>query len=345
MPFSESRSRARAATTSAPGGRDADDDRGGARPQHVPGEADRARASRRPRRRGRRRPGTTASTASTGSVPAAGGDGVGRARGCVASASLAASRSTATMRPAPASRAAATTCSPTPPQPTTHTRLPGADPAALRTAPTAVTTPQPSSDACHSGSPRGSGTAAPAGTTQRSAKHETKLKCCTRAAVGVAQARACRPGACRPTRRAAAVSHSVEPPGRGRRAHAPQDGTKQNATGSPGATCATPSPDRLDDARALVARARSAGARRRGGRRPGAGRSGRRRRRRRARAPRPPAGGSSSSSHDLERRRGTRAGRRRGSSWSTPRPSARRPSGRGRDLIRRGAPPARRGRA
>ena len=52
---------------------------------------------------------------------------------------------------APPSRAAAITCRPTPPQPITHTRSPIATRAAWVTAPNPVTTPQPSSAACHSG--------------------------------------------------------------------------------------------------------------------------------------------------------------------------------------------------
>ena len=93
------------------------------------------------------------------------------------------------MRPAPAIRAAATICWPIPPQPTTHTLSPISTRAALRTAPKPVTTAQPSNAACHSGSSGGIGTALAAGTTQCSAKHETKLKCRTGAAVGEAQAR------------------------------------------------------------------------------------------------------------------------------------------------------------
>ena len=58
--------------------------------------------------------------------------------------------STATMIPAPASRAPAITCRPTPPHPITHTLAPTRSPARL-TAPIPVTTPQPSSAACHSG--------------------------------------------------------------------------------------------------------------------------------------------------------------------------------------------------
>ena len=117
-------------------------------------------------------PGTSSSTAS---APPSTASVAPRAS---ASARFAGSRSTATIRPAPASRAAATSCRPTPPQPTTQTLSPTATRAALRTAPTAVTTPQPSSDACQSGSAAGIGTAHAAGTTARSAKQATKLKCC-----------------------------------------------------------------------------------------------------------------------------------------------------------------------
>ena len=77
---------------------------------------------------------------------------------------------------APASRAPATICWPIPPQPITQTLSPAATPAAFRTAPTPVTTAQPTSAACHSGRSEGIPTAEAAGTTQRSAKQETKLK-------------------------------------------------------------------------------------------------------------------------------------------------------------------------
>ena len=75
-------------------------------------------------------------------------------RGPARASSLAASRSTAMIRPAPASRPPPRAAARrrrsrprtrSPPRPTR---------AALRTAPTAVTTPQPSSAACHSGSAR-----------------------------------------------------------------------------------------------------------------------------------------------------------------------------------------------
>ena len=94
-----------------------------------------------------------------------------------ASSSFSATRSTATIGFAPASRAAATTWSPTPPQPMTATESPGWTPAALRTAPIPVTTAQPRSAACQSGSSRGSGTAPPAATTVRSAKQAVRSPC------------------------------------------------------------------------------------------------------------------------------------------------------------------------
>ena len=56
-------------------------------------------------------------------------------------------------------------------------RLAGCTRAAFRTAPKAVTTPQPRSEACHSGSSRGSGTAPAAGTTVRSAKQAVMSPC------------------------------------------------------------------------------------------------------------------------------------------------------------------------
>ena len=78
--------------------------------------------------------------------------------------------------PAPASRAPAITCSPTPPQPITHTLSPTRRRARL-TAPIPVTTPHPSSAACHSGIEGGSGTAPAAGTTAYSAKQATIRPC------------------------------------------------------------------------------------------------------------------------------------------------------------------------
>src|SRR5262249_17503974 len=73
----------------------------------------------------------------------------------------------------------ATTCRPTPPQPKTATDSPAFTAATLRTAPRPVTTPQPSSADCHRGRPSGSGTAPPAATTARSAKHAVINPCCS----------------------------------------------------------------------------------------------------------------------------------------------------------------------
>ncbi len=168
-----------------------------------------------------------------------------------ARASFAGSRSTATIRPAPAIRAAATICWPIPPQPTTHTLSPIATRAALRTAPKPVTTAQPSSAACQSGRPGGIGTALAAGTTQRSAKHDTKLKCltsrpsarCSRVVPSsIVPAQACAPATSQRLKRPAVHA-----------AQARHGGTKQNATGSPAVEPLHPRPDGLDHARALVA--------------------------------------------------------------------------------------------
>jgi hypothetical protein len=184
-------------------------------------------------------PGASASTAAAGSTaPFAATAWVApRAR---AIASFDSSRSTATISPAPASRAAATSCSPIPPQPTMQTASPTDTPAALRTAPTAVTTPQLRSAASHSGSSAGIGTADPAGTTQRSAKQETKMKCCTGRPSG--KRRRDVPSSSVPARPwSAATSHRLRRPALHAR-HSPHAGTKQNATGSPTATWVTPSP-------------------------------------------------------------------------------------------------------
>ena len=130
--------------------------------------------------------------------------------------------------PAPTRRAAATICRPIPPQPTTHTLSPTATRAALRTAPTPVTTPQPSKDASHSASSGGIATAAAAGTTQRSAKHETKLKCCSVSPPG-RRSRDVPSSSVPAKERAAAVSHRLKRPARQAR-QARQAGTKQKAT-------------------------------------------------------------------------------------------------------------------
>ncbi len=122
----------------------------------------------------------------------------------------------------------------------THTVSPGATRAALRTAPTAVTTPHPISDACQSGRLDGTGTAHAAGTTQRSAKHETKLKCWTGVPSGSRRREL--PSSSAPAQAAAAAaSQRLRRPAAQAR-QAPQEGTKQNATGSPGPRSATSSP-------------------------------------------------------------------------------------------------------
>ena len=144
------------------------------------------------------------------------------------------------IRAAPASFAAATTCSPTPPQPITATLSPRRTPAALRTAPAPVTTPQPSSEACHSGMSAVSGTAPAAATTVRCAKHAVIRPCwsvspapsCRREVPSISVPRS----ALRP-----AGSQRLRRPARQAR-HCPHDGTNENATRSPGATCVTRSP-------------------------------------------------------------------------------------------------------
>ena len=121
-----------------------------------PTRAASSRGGRRPRRRGRRRRPVSSRTSAAGSPARA-------STACVApraseSSSIAGSRSTATIVPAPASTRPAMTCWPTPPQPTTAALSPMRGRATLRTAPMPVTAPQPSSAACHSGTPAGSGT-------------------------------------------------------------------------------------------------------------------------------------------------------------------------------------------
>ena len=166
------------------------------------------------------------------------GDRSRRPRACAprrrASSSFAGPRSTATIVAAPASRAAAITCSPTPPQPITHTRSPIRAGGARLTAPNPVTTPQPSSAACHSGISGGIGIAAPARGRPRSRRSRRRSgRAGARSRPRRAAAR-CRPSACR-RRRCARPSRTAS----GARRHArqpPHDGTKQNTTWSPAAT-------------------------------------------------------------------------------------------------------------
>ncbi len=61
---------------------------------------------------------------------------------------------------------------PTPPQPITATRSPGATPAVRQTAPVPVATAQPASAAISNGTPSGIGMQQAAGTIVRSAKVE-----------------------------------------------------------------------------------------------------------------------------------------------------------------------------
>ena len=93
-----------------------------------------------------------------------------------------------------------------------QTESPGCTRATSCTAPNAVTTPQPTSAAFHSGMPAGSGTADAAGTTQDSAKHDTKLKCRSRSPSTVLQSRRAVLTSCPSTRRAGRLAQ-VPPPG------------------------------------------------------------------------------------------------------------------------------------
>ena len=155
------------------------------------------------------------------------------------SSSISGLRSTATSGAAPASRAAATTCSPTPPQPTTQTPSPRATRATLRTAPKPVTTPQPSSAACQSGSSREILTALAAATTVRSAKHAVSRPCWS---VSPFTCRRLVPSSSVPaTLHLPAGSQRLRRPDRQAR-QLPHAGTSAKATWSPGATCVTSSP-------------------------------------------------------------------------------------------------------
>ena len=114
-----------------------------------------------------------------------------------------------------------------------QTESPGCTRATSCTAPNAVTTPQPTRAAFHSGMPAGSGTADPTGTTHDSAKHDTKLKWRSRSPSTV-RSRVV-PSDIVPFHAAApAGSHRFRLPARHWR-HAPHAGTMQNTTRSPGA--------------------------------------------------------------------------------------------------------------
>ena len=87
----------------------------------------------------------------------------------IAVASLAGTRSMATIRDAPASAAPMTHDSPTPPRPMTAIVEPGSTAAVLRTEPTPVETQHPMSAATAGSTPWGRGIAAASGTTVASA--------------------------------------------------------------------------------------------------------------------------------------------------------------------------------
>jgi hypothetical protein len=138
------------------------------------------------------------------------------------------------MRAAPDSMRPEITCRPTPPHPITQAVSPMRTRATLRTAPTPVTTAQPSNAACQSGSADGSGTADAPSITTRSEKQATINPCCR-----VAPSASCSRDV--PSIRvpramfAPATSQSVGRPAR-QAVQRPHDGTKQNATRSPGRT-------------------------------------------------------------------------------------------------------------
>ena len=222
--------------------------RGRARAQHVPREADR-------RRRADRLEGVVDAARRDGQhrrdriVAAGGGHGVRRpARG----------RARASPRRAPRRRCARRRPAAPRPRPAARRRRSRRRRRCPRRDPRRV------ADRAHRGRPRrspaappataaapaGTGTAAPAGTTQRSAKQETKLKCCTGRRPGRAGA-TCRPAACRPTP-PARPSRTGSPPGGARRARA-AGGDEAERHRSPGATCVDALAHRLHHAGALVA--------------------------------------------------------------------------------------------
>ena len=117
----------------------------------------------------------------------------------------------------------------------------GARRAALRTAPAPVTTPQPSSDACHSGMSASSGTA-PARRHHASARRSTPSSARAGGSPPAPSRSREVPSISVPrTALAPAGSQRLRRPARQER-HCPHDGTKENATRSPGATWVTRSP-------------------------------------------------------------------------------------------------------
>ena len=94
-----------------------------------------------------------------------------------ASASLAGLVSTAMMRSAPATTAPSNAFMPTPPRPTTAITPPGCTPAVFNTAPTPVSTAQPNSAACSSGTSLSMRTADDRAATMYCANRLSPLKC------------------------------------------------------------------------------------------------------------------------------------------------------------------------
>ena len=174
--------------------------------------------------------------------------------------------------------------------PTTHTRVAHLHAAALRTAPTPVTTPQPEQGRLPSGRSSGSGMALAARPRRRlgeAGDHEPSAAAIGRPAGAAAR---CRRAACRPGRTARGLAQVRPPAPAGRAAAAGRARSRTRRVIARG-DVVTPAPTASTMPGALVPEHDRPAVRRRGGRRPGARRSGTRPPRRPAPAPRPRAAG------------------------------------------------------
>ena len=166
-----------------------------------------------------------------------------------ATASLASTRSIATIRPAPASTAPITHDRPTPPRPMTATLAPTGTSAVLSTAPTPVDTQQPMSAATAGSTPSGRGMAAASGTTVAPAI--VPMPQYDRTGSPSSVARTVAPSGIR-WRNEGESGQAHGRPARHDR-HLPHGTSHDSATGWPTDSDRTPRPDRLDHAGAFVA--------------------------------------------------------------------------------------------
>src|SRR5262245_3776115 len=255
-------------------------------PQRIASQASRMVSGRPTTSKAKSAPSTVSARIASTALPADVASTTCVAPCARASSSFSGTRSTAMIGEAPARRAAAITWRPTPPYPRTATASPPWTFATFATAPAPVTTPQPRSAACHSGSSSGIRTAPPAATTVYSEKHAVRRPCWS--VVPSGRRRRLVPSMSIPvTPCSATTSQRFGFPARQYR-HERHAGTKHSATWSPGATCVSsePTPSHPPAPRGPGGRATS----RDRGRRPRGGRpNGTRRRRRCEREPRSPS--------------------------------------------------------